>query len=57
MITNLLLGILIPQDISYSLSSDPDFILILDNWKLSIYVMEYFLYHAHNSICNMENNG
>ena len=37
-------GILIHQDISYSLSSDPDFILGLDNWKLSFFILEYFLY-------------
>ena len=49
-------GILIPQDISYSLSSDLDFILILDNWKLSFFIIEYFLYNTRNSTYNMENN-
>ena len=49
-----------PQDISYNLSSDPDFIFILDNWKLSLFtiesIIEYFPYNTDNSMYNMENN-
>ena len=50
MITNWLHGILIFQDISYSLSFGPDFILILGKWKLSFFIIGYF-FIIHIILC------